>query len=88
MPVRLNVDRIVIQNVPDSWEGGVDTFRRVLESAIDAELRNNSMSRSLQEHEVLRVDLPPIMVIDIYDMQDTAREIARRILQAVRQQPE
>jgi hypothetical protein len=88
MAVQLRVDRIIIHSAPDSWGGRADAFHRLLQSAIEQELRDASLSGAIQEHELLRIDLPPVVVNDIYSMQEIAHEIARRITLALRRKPE
>jgi hypothetical protein len=87
MALHVQIDRIVI-DAPRSWEGGADAFRQMLERALADELRAALAVGDIDAHEVLRVDVPPVAVQDVYEMQDTAREIARRIVQAVRSNPE
>jgi hypothetical protein len=87
MPVRLDIERILIHHAPESWGSEVETFRRLLESAIEQELRSVAFSGSIQEHAILRVDLPPMAVGDTSPMEVTVAEIARRVALAVRQPP-
>ena len=52
------------------------------------ELQSALAAGRIDDHQILRLDMPPVTVSDVYDMRETAREIARRIVQAIRQNPE
>jgi hypothetical protein len=85
---QLSIDRLTI-DAPEGWPGSTDLFRRLLEEAIREELRGMPATGALREpRQALRLTLPPVTVDDIYDLQQTAREAARRIVQAVRQSPQ
>lgn len=87
MAIQLQIDRLTI-DAPGSWQGSADTFRRLLERALADELRAALLAGSIDSHAILRVDVPPITVQDIYDMQDMANAIARRVVQAISDNPE
>ena len=84
---QLSIDRLTI-DAPEGWVRSADLFRRLLEEAIRQELQGTQDAGSFREGEALRLDLPPVTVDDISDLQETAREVARRIVQAARQAPE
>lgn len=87
MTLQLSIDRLTI-DAPDGWSGSADVFRRLLEEAIRQELQAVQATGTFREQQALRLDVPPVTVDDIYDLQETARVVARRIVQAVRQAPE
>ncbi|ESQ14656.1 MAG TPA: hypothetical protein DDY14_03120 [Chromatiaceae bacterium] len=87
MALRLEIERLRI-DAPGAWSGGADLFRGMLESALQEELQSALAAGRIDDHQILRLDMPPVTVSDVYDMRETAREIARRIVQAIRQNPE
>ena len=86
MTLQLEIQRLRI-DAPGAWSGRGDIFGNLLEGALREELQRVFPSGRIGAHEILRVDLPPVTVSDVYDMRETAREIARRIAQAIRQNP-
>jgi hypothetical protein len=86
MTLQLEIGRLRI-DAPGSWYGESDLFRNMLERALAEELKRAMAGGRMDAHQVLRVDIPPVTMNDVYDMQETAREIARRIVQAIRQNP-
>jgi hypothetical protein len=87
MPIELEIERLRLE-VPASWSGNAEQFRSILERAIQEELMTATNTGQLDTQQLLRVDLPPITISDVYDLQGTAREIARRIVQTIRQNAE
>ena len=86
MALQLEIERLRI-DAPGAWSGGADLFRSMLERALQEELQRALTTGRIDAHQILRVDMPPITASDVYDMQETTREIARRIVQAIRQNP-
>lgn len=86
MALQLEIKRLRI-DAPGTWVGGAGMFRSMLERALQEELQGAVATGRIDAHEIVRVDMPPVTVSDIYDMQEIAREIARRIVQAIRQNP-
>jgi hypothetical protein len=87
MTLQLEIERLRI-DAPDAWAGSAEQFRSMLETALREELERALAAGGIDEHQILRVDMPPIFAGDVYDMRETAGEIARRIVQAIRQKPE
>lgn len=83
MALQLEIERLRI-DAPVTGYGDPEIFRSLLKRALKEELQNVLITGQVDTHQVLRVDMPPITVSDIYDMEETAREIARRIVQAIR----
>ena len=86
MTLQLEIERLRI-NAPFSWSGGNEAFRSMLEGAIKKELEQSLAIGEVDSHQILRVDMVPVTVEDVHDMQEAASEIARRIVLAIRQNP-
>lgn len=86
MALQMEIQRLRI-DAPGAWSGRGDVFRNMLEDALREELQRALIEDRLDAHEIMRVDVPPVTVSDVDDMRETAREIARRIAQAIRQNP-
>ena len=86
MTLQLEIGRLRI-DAPGSWYGGSELFRDMLERALSEELKRAMTSGPIDAHQILRVDMPPVTMHDAYDMHEAALEIARRIVQAIRQNP-
>ena len=86
MTLQLDIERLRI-NAPSSWMGGGEVFRTMLERALKKELEVHPAIVEIDAHQVLRVDMVPLTVENVHDMQDAAGEIARRIVLAIRQNP-
>jgi hypothetical protein len=83
MALQLEIERLHI-DAPGTAYGDAELFRSLLKRALQEELQHVLITGQVDTHQVLRVDMPPITVSDIYDMEETASEIARRIVQAIR----
>jgi hypothetical protein len=87
MTLQLDIDRLRI-NAPISWAGGGNIFRAMLQRALKEELQRSLATGEVGSHQLMRVDMAPVTVEDVHDMQEAAREIARRIVLTIRQNPE
>ncbi|NCC32660.1 MAG: hypothetical protein EOM24_11670 [Chloroflexia bacterium] len=87
MTIDLQIDRLTI-NAAQGWDSNTDSFRQLLERALADELRSAFTVGTIDSHEIMRVDLPPIVVADSYDLHDLARSVARRVVQSISIRPE